>query len=98
MWIFALGRSFALRPGFIGESEIVVRFGLVFSLRIPKDCIKTVRREPIDGALRVPRNGTPSIYFEFTQPLEAERMLGFRRKVRIIGLCIDDGGAAQFTL
>ena len=89
MWIFALGRSFALRPGFIGESEIVVRFGLVFSLRIPKDCIKTVRREPIDGALRVPRNGTPSIYFEFTQPLEAERILGFRKQVTAIGLAVD---------
>ena len=89
LWIFALGRSFALRPGFIGESEIVVRFGLVFSLRIPKDCIETMQREPINGALRVPRNGTPNVYFEFTRPLEAERMLGFRKQVTAIGLTVD---------
>lgn len=89
VWIFALGRSFTLRPGFVTDSEVVVRFGLLFSLRIPKDCIRAVQREPMAGALRVPRNSEPNIYLEFTQPLDAERMLGFRKQITAIGLSVD---------
>ncbi len=89
LWIFALGRSFALRPGFIAESEILVRFGLVFSLRIPKDCIETVQREPIPDAVRVPRNGSPNVYIRFKHPLEAERILGFKKPVSAIALSVD---------
>jgi hypothetical protein len=89
LWIFALGRSFALRPGFVTESEILVRFGLAFSLRIPKDCIDTVQREPITDAMRVPRNSAPNVYIRFKQPLEAERVFGLKRPVSAIGLCVD---------
>jgi hypothetical protein len=89
LWIFALGRSFALRPGFITESEILVRFGLAFSLRIPKDCIETVQRTPIADAMRVPRNSAPNVYIRFKQPLEAERLLGFKKSVNAIALCVD---------
>jgi hypothetical protein len=89
LWIFALGRSFALRPGFVTESEILVRFGLAFSLRIPKDCIETVQREPIADAMRVPRNSVPNVYIRFKQPLDAERMLGFKKSVSAIALCVD---------
>ena len=89
IWIFALGRSFALRPGLITESEILVRFGLVFRLRIPKDCIETVQREPIADALRVSRNSAPNVYIRFKQPLEAERFFGLKRPVSAIALCVD---------
>jgi hypothetical protein len=89
LWIFALGRSFALRPGFVTESEILVRFGLVFRLRIPKDCIETVQREPIAHAMRVPRNGSPNVYIRFKQPLEAERFFGLKRPVSAIALSVD---------
>jgi hypothetical protein len=89
LWAFALGRSFILRPGFVTESEIVVRFGLLFTLRIPKDCVKVVQREAVAGAIPIPRNAAPNVYLEFTRPLEAERMLGFTRQVTAIGLCVD---------
>jgi hypothetical protein len=89
LWIFALGRSFALRPGFVTESEILVRFGTAFSLRIPKECIESVQREPIADAMRVSRNGAPNVYIRFKQPLEAERMLGFKKFVSAIALSVD---------
>ena len=89
LWIFALGRSFALRPGFIAESEILVRFGLAFSMRIPKDCIETVQSEPIADAMRVPRNSAPNVYIRFKRPLEAERFFGLKRSVSAIALCVD---------
>jgi hypothetical protein len=87
--IFALGRSFALRPGFVTESEILVRFGLAFSLRIPKDSIETLQREPIADAMRIPRNSVPNVYIRFKKPLAAERMLGFTKQVNAIALCVD---------
>jgi len=93
VWAFALGRSFALRPGFVTGAEIVVRFGLLFSLRIPKDCVATVQREPIAGAVRVARNAAPNLYLGFTRPLEAERMFGFTKRVGAVALCLDDPAA-----
>ena len=89
LWTFALGRSFALRPGLVTESEILVRFGLAFSLRIPKDCIETVQSEPIPDALRVPRNSAPNVYIRFKQPLKAERFFGLNRSVSAIALSVD---------
>ena len=89
LWLFALGRSFALRPGYFNESEIVVRFGLLFSLRIPRECVRTLQREPIADAVLVPRSATPNLYLEFTHPLDADGLFGFTRRVGALGVCID---------
>ena len=89
-WLVALGRSFSLRPTLVTNDEIVVRFGLVFSLRIPFSALRRVTREPIPGALVLPRNSTPNLYLEFEQPLEAERLLGITQRVTALGLCADD--------
>ncbi|MDE3194812.1 MAG: hypothetical protein KGN84_00590 [Acidobacteriota bacterium] len=86
IWMFALGRSFALRPGYETDDEIVVRFGLLFSLRIPKDCIESIQREPVENAATVRRNSVPNLYIAFTRPLEAERMLGFTKQVSAIAI------------
>ena len=90
LWAMALGRSFALRPTLVGREEIVVRFGLLFSLRVPVECIRAVRREPVPGAVILPRKTPPALYIEFTRPLEAEKMFGFTKRVVAIGLSADD--------
>ena len=89
IWMFALGRSFALRPGYVTDDEIVVRFGLLFSLRIPRDSIRLMQREPLEGATPVRRNAVPNLYISFTRPLEAERALGFTRQVSAIAIQLD---------
>ena len=89
IWMFALGRSFALRPGYVTDDEIVVRFGLLFSLRIPRDAIRLIQREPIEGATPIRRSAVPNLYISFTRPLEAERALGFTRLLSAIAIQLD---------
>lgn len=60
LWACALGRSFALRPMLLSEREILVRFGLLFSLRIPVECIRAIRREALPGTLVIPRKTSPA--------------------------------------
>jgi hypothetical protein len=43
----------------------------------------------------MPRNTTPSIYFEFAEPLYAETVLGFRKRITAIGLSMDDPAAFE---
>lgn len=96
LWAFALSRSFALRPTLVTADALLIRFGLLFSLRVPFTSLRTVSREPISGAmdaLIIPRNSEPAFYLEFTEPLAAERMLGFTKRISAIGLGADDGNA-----
>jgi hypothetical protein len=98
LWAVALGRSFALRPTLVGREEIVVRLGLLFSLRIPMECIGAIRREPVPDAVIVPRKSSPALYIEFTRPLEAEKMFGFTKRVVAIGLSADDEAGLEDAL
>jgi len=90
LWACALGRSFALRPTLVSEREILVRFGLLFSLRIPAECIRAIRRETLPGALAIPRKTSPARYIELTRPLEAHWMFGFTKQLSAVGLSADD--------
>jgi hypothetical protein len=89
-WALALGRSFALRPALVGTDEIVVRYGLLFSLRIPVDSIGAMGREALPGAVAVPGKTSPTLYISFNRPLEAEKMFGFTKRFNAIGLSADD--------
>jgi hypothetical protein len=42
IWMIATSRAFALRPMLVGSESIVVRYGLLFRLRIPVDRIRSV--------------------------------------------------------
>lgn len=97
IWMFALGRSFGLRPGYVTDDEIVVRFGILFSLRIPRDSIYLIQREPIEGATPIRRNVVPNLYLSFKRPLEAERALGFTKQVSAIAIQLD-GQSSQESL
>ncbi|MGD1069184.1 MAG: hypothetical protein ABSB15_03505 [Bryobacteraceae bacterium] len=90
LWAVALGRSFALRPTLVGNGEILVRYGLLFSLRIPVDSIGAMGREALPGAVAVPGKTSPTLYISFNRPLEAEKMFGFTKRFNAIGLSADD--------
>jgi hypothetical protein len=98
LWACALGRSFALRPTLVSEREILVRFGLLFSLRIPVECIRAIRRKALPGALVIPRKTSPALCIEFTRPLEAQWMFGLTTQLSAIGLSADDGPGFEDAL
>ena len=100
IWIMALGRAFALRPSLVSAEGITVRYGLLFHLRIPAGCIRTIRPagEALAGATIVPRRSAPSLYLEFTEPLEAEIILGLRKRVTAIGIAVDDPAAFEIAV
>jgi hypothetical protein len=94
VWILAICRSFRLRPSYVTGEELVIRLGLLLSLRVPRDSIRAIgtRREAIGGddVFVCPRLAEPNIFIEFTAPVAAERLLGLRRSVKALGLCADD--------
>jgi hypothetical protein len=98
LWAVALGRSFALRPTLLTDDALLIRFGLLFSLRLPLQEIRAVSRQPLAGATPVPRNSTPSIFLSFRHPLTAEKMLGFTTQMPAIGLSPDDTDAFEKAL
>ena len=93
LWAFALSRSFALRPTLVTADALLVRFGLLFSLRILLTSLRGVSRKPVPGAHIVPRNADPSFYLEFTEPLEASLLLGLTKQISSVGLSADDSEA-----
>jgi hypothetical protein len=95
LWAIALGRSFRLRPTLVGPEEIVVRFGLLFSLRIPLSAIRSITRSPIANAMPVPRRTPPTLFLEFARPLEVRKMFGFTRQITAIGISADDDHALE---
>ena len=91
VWLTGLARAFSLRPALIGADFVEVRYGLMFRLRIPRDVIASVRRAgPSDKPWAVPRKSTPAICIEFTRELEAETLLGMRRRMRAVAFTPDD--------
>jgi hypothetical protein len=97
IWMIAMSRAFALRPMLVGSDRIVVRYGLLFRLRIPVDRIQSIDTSPVPDARTrvVPRGSPASVCIRFSEPLEAELLLGFTRKIGAIGLSADD--AAGFS-
>ena len=93
LWAFALGRSFALRPTLVTADALLVRFGLLFSLRIPFTSVRGISPEPVPGAQILPRNTEPAFYLEFTEPLEARMLPGLTKRIASIGLSADDSNA-----
>jgi hypothetical protein len=67
-----------------------VRFGLLFSIRIPFEEILQLRHEPTPAATPVPRNSAPGVFLKFRRPLTAEKMLGFTKQLTAIALSPDD--------
>jgi hypothetical protein len=95
--IMAMSRAFALRPMLVSSDGIVVRYGLLFRLRIPVDHIQSIETgaDCPAGTRVVPRSTPASVCIRFSVPLEAEFLLGITKRVSAIGLSADD--VAGFT-
>jgi hypothetical protein len=93
VWLVGLARSIELLPALAGPDFLEIRYGLLFRLRIPREKIARVGPfEPADkqAATVLPRGSEPSVLIELTEPLEAEKLFGIRRKVTCLALAADD--------
>lgn len=95
VWMAALARSFRLRPSWIDEEGVHVRFGLLFRLFIPLDQIAAILpgSDAPAGARVVPRGAVPALYLRFTHALQAELLLGVKRSLPGIALAPDQAEA-----
>ncbi len=98
LWAVALSRSFAMRPTLVSDRGILLRFGLLFSLWVPVESIRSISATPVPGAVPVPRNTSGNLFIEFTEPLEAEKMLGFTTRISAVAIRADDAQSFRDTL
>jgi hypothetical protein len=94
IWLVGLARSIALRPAWVSDEIFEVRYGLLFRARIPVAQIASVERSggttATEPFTNVPRRGEPNLFLTFAEPVDAESLFGFRKRVSRIALAADD--------
>lgn len=98
--LVAISRAFAVRPMLVSTEGIVVRYGLLFRLHIPVECIQSIELAtslPL-GVKVVPKDSPASVYIRFNQSLDAELILGFTKKTKGIGISADDSAGLASAL
>ena len=96
--LFVLGMHAAAvtRPHVLAGGVLRVRQAAHVDLRVPVDRIASIRRESLfthpkkDGELNLPIGSQTSLTLELTEPVNAPKLLGAPRLVRVIRLHADD--------
>lgn len=95
LWLIGDFRALGRRPILLTDDELVVRFGLRWTVRVPLARIRAVRGAGSLGP-RGPRHlravllGVERQVVELDSDLVAIGLYGMRRRVRSIGLSVDD--------
>ena len=90
VWLIALSRSFRLRPAWLRDGELVLRNGVLWTLRIPLDRIESIATTGNEADLRMPPATDPNVWLRFSEGLVARKMYGIRRRVRSVAISVDD--------
>ena len=91
VWLIALSRSFRLRPCYLQNRELVLRNGLLWTLRVPLDQIAAVSQTRSEEAdLNMPPATPPNLQFDFSTPITVRKMYGIERRVRSLAVSVDD--------
>jgi hypothetical protein len=90
IWLIALSRSFRLRPAWLRDDELVLRNGLLWTLRIPLDRIESIATTGDEAGLRMPLATDPNVWLRFSEPLVVLKMYGVRRRVRSVAISVDE--------
>jgi len=80
LFLMAASRSFRLRPSYLYSGELVLRNGLIWTLRVPVSRIASISTGSSDGNVRL----------EFTSPVVLRKLYGFERRVETAALAIDN--------
>jgi hypothetical protein len=91
IWLAGVARSLELRPVLVGDDYLLVRYGLLFRLKIPRCAIREIRKGTDQKADEVvPRRSKPDLCIRLTVPLIAELALGLRKRIEFLALAVDD--------
>jgi hypothetical protein len=89
LWFLADARATVLRPLLVDEESLLLRAGLRWTLRVPRDEVAAIRHaKPVYGreSLNLTLLGAPTHWIELAAPMLAEGPYGMRRRVRAIGV------------
>ncbi|MEU6670438.1 hypothetical protein [Streptomyces sp. NPDC046727] len=104
LFVLGLHAASATRPHVLADGVLRVRRAAHIDVRVPLDRIAAVRRETLftheeaDGELNLDVGSQTSVTLELTQPVDAPRLLGAPRPVRLIRLHADDPKALHDAL
>ncbi len=95
VWLIAIARSFALRPILVVGSELVIRSGLVATLRVPLAGIASATSisDAGSGDWNMIPLSAPNLRLTFATPIEGSALYGRKRTVREVALAVDEPSA-----
>lgn len=95
LWLVGDARAASLRPILLSSDELLLRLGLRWTVRVPREAVTAVGDAPlgssqrnVDLCLALP--GRPWFLVELAAPVEAVGLYGRRKLVRRIGVSSDD--------
>jgi hypothetical protein len=99
IWLLGLSRSLVLRPTIVGPDSLIIRYGLIAQLEVPREAITGVERvtRSASGVLSLPRGATPNVEISFARPLRLQRVFGSRMVSRL-ALCVENEGEFERAL
>lgn len=97
VWLGAVARSFRVRPMLVTENEVVVRAGLLWTVRIPRDAV-AIESAVSTYDLKVPLLAEPNVVLRLRTPRIAYGIYGLRRRVSTIAIQVDDASAFRSVL
>jgi hypothetical protein len=97
VWLVGMSRAIVLRPVLVGDGEIVVRSGIMWTVRVPVTAIAAVDRGPTFD-MKVPPACQPNVVLRFAEPVVARGVYGVTRRVASVGIAVDDREAFERAL
>ncbi|NYV76795.1 hypothetical protein HW445_21070 [Streptomyces sp. UH6] len=104
LFLLGLRAAAVVRPHVLGSGVLRVRSGAHVDVAIPLERIAAVRRQSLyshdeaEGELNLPVGSQTSLTVELTEPVNAPRLLGAARAVRVVRLHADDADALHGAL
>jgi len=89
VWIVGLCQSIRLRPVLLDEEGLLLRLGLVWSLRVPYSAIAALHDGGWGHDAKVAPLGGPKTVIELHQPATLVYPFGITRQARRIGVAVD---------
>lgn len=96
LWLFGDFNALRLRPSYIANDVLHLRYGLRWSVAVPRAAIATLRRAAGEadwkrkGVLKVAMLAEPRYVLELREPLVAQGLAGIRKTIDRIAILPDD--------
>jgi hypothetical protein len=95
-WCVAMARALVLRPTFVESDGMVLRAGLLWTLRLRRKDIANMHAPAVgqprraQGYVRLTALTAPTLILELASPQTARGLLGIERRVTRVGIAPDD--------